>query len=722
MTITRTSVINDPDVTAKSYFVTPSGITIIGTTKVYKTYADMKADRNPPLYASVTDATQDPTVKKGGAIYKITINKKTGVRSYKKIFEEEIIDLDTFDWSQITNRPSATIEAIDTAVALAHDHDNKNALDGFSLIMGKLAWEGITVPTASDIESLSRRCTASEATLRQHENTFISHQSAINTISVNVNNNANSISALNVRVNGVESVLATKANTTTVNQIATDLQELEIVVNNNHEEFTTSVNAIRESISDLSGTVENARTELNDKIDAHAAANDTKFTEVDETLATKASITSVSKLEDRVSANTSTIETKADAEQVNTRFNEVDTRLNEQQAVIETKADTEQVTTKFNEIDAKFESQQAVDETHNNKILELEQSIAATNQDLANETTRATQAEAANTTAINELSETVAANKIELDKAVADETTRATGIETQLTTRISEEVTRATNAEADLLERINESTARVYRAKGPATYDQLFTPGTDGYIAEKEVGDVYHVEDAGTNGTSAEYVWTGDEWEELGTAIDLTDYYNKAAVDAKETSIRSDAADAVHTLNTKVEAEIVRATDKEDLIDARVSDEITRASAAEGNLSKAIQDETTRATEAETELGNRINTIETTPIQSGYHIVTPAIGESVVVHANDWIIVPAGGITLELLDSTADNATGTNIVKITIDEESVGSVDASGNVSGTQVIGNLIDNPDGIILDVPGTIEFYYTGSGWKAISYATTL
>lgn len=672
MAITRTSVINDPDVTAKSYFVTPSGITIIGTTKVYKTYADMKEDRNPPLYASVTDATQDPTVKKGGAIYKITTDKKTGVRSYKKIFEEEVIDVDTFDWSQITSKPSATVEAIDTAAALAHDHDNKNALDGFSLIMGKLAWDGITVPTASDIESLSHRCTVSEATLRQHENTLISHQSAINTISVNVNNNASGVSALNVRVDGVESVLATKANITTVNQIATDLQELEIVVNNNHEEFTTATNAIRTSISDLSGTVENVRTELDEKIDAHASANDTKFTEVDETLATKAGI--------------------------------------------------DQVTTKFNEIDAKFESQQAVDETHDNKIQEIEQSIAATNQDLANETTRATQAEAANTTAIDELSGIVTANKSELDKAVADETTRATGVETQLTTRINEEVTRATNAEAALLEKINESTARVYRAKGPATYDQLFTVGTDGYITEKEIGDVYHVEDAGTNGTSAEYVWTGDKWEELGTAVDLTDYYNKSEVDAKETSIRSDVADAVHTLNTKVEAEIVRATDRESLIDARVSDEITRASVAEENLSKAIQDETTRATTAETELGNRINTIETTPIQSGYNIVTPAVGESVIVHANDWIIVPAGGMLVELLDSTADNATGTNIVKITIDEESVGSVDASGNVSGTQVTGNLVDNPDGIVLDIPGTIEFYYTGSGWKAVSYATTL
>lgn len=656
MAITRTSVINDPDVTAKSYFITPSGITIIGTTKVYDTYEEMKSDRNPPLYASVTDATQDPTVKRGGAIYKIITDKKTGLRSYKKIFEEEIIDVDTFDWSQITSKPSATIEAIDTAAALAHDHDNKNALDGFSLIMGKLAWDNITVPTATDIDSLSHRCSVSESTLKQHENTLVANQSAINTIGARANSNSSSISTLNVKVNDI---IYNKADVTTVNQVATDLQELTITVTSNHEQLVNTTDDIRESVNNLSETVESVRTELNDALDSHVTSNNVKFAEIDETLDTKADKTTVSELSNRVSTNTTVIETKADAEQV---------------------------TAKFNELDTQIEAQNTVDMAHDSKLQELESDIAATNQDLTNETTR------------------------------------ATGAESQLSTRIDEEITRATNAEAGLLEKINESTARVYRAKGPATYDQLFTVGTDGYITEKEIGDVYHVEDAGTNGTGAEYVWTGEKWEELGTAIDLTDYYNKAAVDAKETSIRSDAADAVHTLNTKIENEIVRATDRESLIDARVSDEIARASVAEENLSKAIQDETTRATAVETELDNRLNTIETTPIHSGYNIVTPDVGVSPIIHANDWIIVPAGGMVLELLDSTADNATGTNIVKITVDKDSIGSMDASGNVSGTQVTGNLIDNPDGIILDVPGTVEFYYTGSGWKAINYMTAL
>lgn len=37
-------------------------------------------------------------------------------------------------------------------------------------------------------------------------------------------------------------------------------------------------------------------------------------------------------------------------------------------------------------------------------------------------------------------------------------------------------------------------------------------------------GDVWHVTNAETGKTNAEYVWNGEDWEELGTAIDLSGY------------------------------------------------------------------------------------------------------------------------------------------------------------------------------------------------------
>ena len=80
------SVINSSD--SPTLSMTPSGITITGSTKKYNTYADMKADKNPPNYAYVIDASGDPTVGSGGAIYRYT---STG---WKKMYEEESMDQD----------------------------------------------------------------------------------------------------------------------------------------------------------------------------------------------------------------------------------------------------------------------------------------------------------------------------------------------------------------------------------------------------------------------------------------------------------------------------------------------------------------------------------------------------------------------------------------------------------------------------------------------------
>ena len=47
-------------------------------------------------------------------------------------------------------------------------------------------------------------------------------------------------------------------------------------------------------------------------------------------------------------------------------------------------------------------------------------------------------------------------------------------------------------------------------------------------LTTKEKGDVYNAQDTGMN-----YVWTGDEWDALGSTIDLTNYYIKTEADDK---------------------------------------------------------------------------------------------------------------------------------------------------------------------------------------------
>jgi len=60
---------------------------------------------------------------------------------------------------------------------------------------------------------------------------------------------------------------------------------------------------------------------------------------------------------------------------------------------------------------------------------------------------------------------------------------------------------------------------------------------------ENKTGDVYHVTEK-----SAEYVWDGTQWEELGSTIDLSGYLTKT--DAANTYVKSD------DLNSKIDARV----------------------------------------------------------------------------------------------------------------------------------------------------------------------
>lgn len=72
----------------KSWFATASGVTVIGTTKTYQTYADLLREQYPGKLAWVVDASGDPSVDKGSALYAWRSLSKT----WEKIYETEILD------------------------------------------------------------------------------------------------------------------------------------------------------------------------------------------------------------------------------------------------------------------------------------------------------------------------------------------------------------------------------------------------------------------------------------------------------------------------------------------------------------------------------------------------------------------------------------------------------------------------------------------------------
>ena len=121
-------VINERKLGLGPYAVSTKGITIAGITKYYDNIAERDADASPGTFAYVKDASADPTVNAGFAIY----TRKSGV--WEKIFEQEAMDRDEselyhVDWSKIVNGPAATPTQIDDAVRAAHSHVNQDVLD-----------------------------------------------------------------------------------------------------------------------------------------------------------------------------------------------------------------------------------------------------------------------------------------------------------------------------------------------------------------------------------------------------------------------------------------------------------------------------------------------------------------------------------------------------------------------------------------------------------------
>lgn len=76
----------------RPWYTSPTGVTFVGKTKTYKTWDDMLKEQYPGKLAWVVDATGDPTVNRGSALY--TWRQYQG---WVKIYETESMDLDIND-------------------------------------------------------------------------------------------------------------------------------------------------------------------------------------------------------------------------------------------------------------------------------------------------------------------------------------------------------------------------------------------------------------------------------------------------------------------------------------------------------------------------------------------------------------------------------------------------------------------------------------------------
>ena len=140
------SIINPNE--RQTWAITASGITVMGKTKSYNTYEEMLRSPDPGLLNYVTDASGDPTVHKGFAVYRYS----NGI--FTKIYEGEMMDQDlgmVFEWSKIVNGPTAAPADIDAAVEKTQPMEIQK--DDTGRIVG-LAINGILLATEEQITEL----------------------------------------------------------------------------------------------------------------------------------------------------------------------------------------------------------------------------------------------------------------------------------------------------------------------------------------------------------------------------------------------------------------------------------------------------------------------------------------------------------------------------------------------------------------------------------------
>lgn len=94
------------------------------------------------VFVLVTDASDDPTVTSGAAMYAWNVTGSTWI----KVSEYESMDVEV-TWASITGKPTSTPTQIDAAVTNSHTHANKATLDKFSESGGLLRFNGSPIPT-----------------------------------------------------------------------------------------------------------------------------------------------------------------------------------------------------------------------------------------------------------------------------------------------------------------------------------------------------------------------------------------------------------------------------------------------------------------------------------------------------------------------------------------------------------------------------------------------
>ncbi|AIY13294.1 hypothetical protein M667_08755 [Cellulophaga baltica NN016038] len=201
--------------------------------------------------------------------------------------------------------------------------------------------------------------------------------------------------------------------------------------------------------------------------------------------------------------------------------------------------------------------------------------------------------------------------------AIADEVTRATNAETVNTTAIANEVTRATNAETANTNNISSNDTEI-----AANITAITALGTDKENTANKSTDGTLVDNSDVDFPTEQAVKTYVD-AQVGAVSqddDITDATLNAssvlAIKEGTTEVTVDLSaleesDDITANTTAIANEVTRATAAETANATAIANEVTRATAAETANATAISNEVTRATNAETANANNISSNDT---------------------------------------------------------------------------------------------------------------
>ena len=260
------NIINEDAFDATPHFVSTNSITVVGRTVVVHTIRDRNQLNPKPAFVYVIDATDDPTVDKGSALYMYTPNSTTV--QWKKLYETEMMDfvIEPVGWDDLTIRPESSIEDIDLAVQNSHEHSNYVVLSDLGDDNGQLTYKNQPV-----FPDLSQTFSAIDDRIESLNNSIADNNVAISSINSNINNISESIDNVSSSIEQINSnITSLESNTVSNEEFNSQINTLNETITTIQESGQDENREIRENIETIDNDLQSTKDEINSSISIKA--------------------------------------------------------------------------------------------------------------------------------------------------------------------------------------------------------------------------------------------------------------------------------------------------------------------------------------------------------------------------------------------------------------------------------------------------------------------